>query len=248
MLYKFTNSPEISRQISIGIFRFYELTKYIKMEDDAGRSDFNECAVSFTENEYRKHPERIPTASFKGVEFKCISIRPDDKYIGQYFVFCMSTVMEADVISDSTHVVELNENIFETFELLLTPRRENQLNVDGYKFFSHGTVEYYNIDKHPTPLGQDKWREIYIKHSEFQHQHEYRAALFVSDDFFDKVQHEPMVKARAIYREGIRLDFDLKLVIQSGTDADGWRYIELDASEVSANLTDGPCRVTEIPK
>jgi len=246
MLYKFTNSHAISRHISIGIFRFYELTKYIKMEDGAGRSDLNEGSVSFPENEYGVHPERLPIASFRGVKFKCISIRPDDKYISQYFVFCMSTVMATDAISDATHLVELNEDIFETFEMLLTPREKDQQDISGHKFFSHGPVEYYNIAKHPTPLGQEKWREIYSKHSDFQHQCEYRAALFVSDDFFDRIQHEPMVSARAIYREGIKLDFDLKVVIQSGTDADGWRYIELDASEVSANLTDGPSRVIEI--
>lgn len=246
MLYKFTTNPAISQKISVGIFRFYELTKYIEMEDEVGRSDLNECSVSFTKNEYEAHPNKLPVASFRGVEFKCISFGPDNKYKSQYFVFCMSTVMNAHVMGDATHVVELEEDIFETFELLLTPRRENRPNASGEKFFSHGPVEYYNIDKHPTPLRQEKWREIYSKHSDFQHQHEYRAALFVSDDFFGRVQHEPMVSARAIYREGIRLDFDLKVVIQSGKDADGWRYIELDASEISAKLTDAPGKVIEI--
>jgi hypothetical protein len=246
MLYKFTTSPEIARQISIGLFRFYELIKYIKIEDSAGRSDTNECSLSFTEIDCSTHPEKLPTASFNGVEFKCISAKPDDKYISQYFVFCMSTVMNANVIGDSTHVVELSADIFDTFEMLMRPRGFHSSSTEGNKFFSHGPVEYYNVQNHPAPFMNEKWREVYIKHSDFKHQHEYRAALFASDHFFHRIRNEPMVIARAIFQNGIKMDFDLKLSVHSGTDADGWRYIEFDVSEFSANLKVRPCKVSEI--
>jgi hypothetical protein len=192
------------------------------------------------------YPEKIPIASFNGVEFKCASIKFDDEYISQYFVFCMSTVMNADVIGDSTHVVELTEDIFETFEMLMQPRGVQSSDTKGYKFFSHGPVEYYNIQNHPTPFRNEKWREVYIKHSNFKHQHEYRAALFASDHFFRRIRNKPMVITRAIIQNGIRWDFDLKLSVYSGIDADGWRYIEFDVSEFSANLAVAPSKVSEI--
>lgn len=246
MLYKFTTSPEIAKRISMGTFRFYELIKYIKIEDIAGRSDVNECSLAFTEIECATHPKKLPTTSFNGVEFKCISAKPDDKYISQYFVFCMSTVMNAGVIGDSTHVVELSEDIFNTFEMLMCPQAAHSSNTDGYKFFSHGPVEYYNVHNHPAPFMNERWREVYIKHSDFKHQHEYRAALFASDHFFHAIQNEPMVIARPIFQNGMKMDFYIKLSVQSGTDADGWRYIEFDVSEFSANLKVGPCKVSEI--
>ena len=87
MLYKFTPTLEIAKIVSTGIFRFYELTKYIKMEDEAGRLDSEECSVSFPSSEYESHPELLPTGSFKGVEFQCISIRNDEEYIRQYLCF-----------------------------------------------------------------------------------------------------------------------------------------------------------------
>ena len=49
LLYKFTTSLDIAKQISVSIFRFYELVKYIKIEDNAGRSDINECSITFPE-------------------------------------------------------------------------------------------------------------------------------------------------------------------------------------------------------
>ncbi len=242
MLYKFTTSAEIARQVSVGIFRFYELTKYIKIEDHVGRSDPHECSVSFTEEECIEHPEKIPTASFNGVEFKCVSMRPDEKYISQYFVFCISTVMNIDVIGDSTHVVELSKDIFEAFELLLC----HSQSAKEYKFFSHGPVEYYDIHNHPTPFGQEMWREVYVKHSNFKSQYEYRAALFVSEQFFEKNRNKPTTIALPIFLNEVRMAFDLKISMRSGIDPYGWRYIELDASEFSANLTPEPCKIMEI--
>ena len=154
LLYKFTNTPEIARQLSIGIFRFYELTKYIKMEDSVGRSDPAECSVSFPEEEYRLFPDQIPIASFNGVEFKCISMQPGDDHIKQYFVFCMSTIIDDAVMGDSKYVVELSTDMFETFEMVLCPPENAHLNANGYKFFSHAPVAYYDIHQHPTLLGE----------------------------------------------------------------------------------------------
>lgn len=242
MLYKFTTSAEIARQVSVGIFRFYELTKYIKIEDHVGRSDPHECSISFNDTECIEHPEKIPTASFNGIEFKCVSMRPDEKYISQYFVFCMSTVMNADVIGDSTHVVELNTDTFETFELLLC----NSTVTKKHKLFSHDHVEYYDIHNHPIPFGQEIWREVYVKHSDFKSQHEYRAALFVSEHFFEKNRNAPTTIARPIFQNNVRMAFDLKISMRSGIDPNGWRYIELDISEFSANLTPLPCKIMEI--
>lgn len=245
-LYKFTTSAEIARLISIGVFRFYELVKYVKMEEDnLGRSDANECSVTFPEDEYIKYPEKLPTASFGGINFKCISISLPEEHIKQYFVFCMSTGASSDVIGDSTHVVELSEDMFQTFEMIFTKQKvEPQADV-GYKFFSHGPVEYYNIDRHPVPYGPEKWREIYVKHSKFAHQQEYRAAIFASDLFFEKLKSGPTTLTRKIYRDGKQMNFDLNLVISSGTDANGWRYLELDISEFSANICSEPCKVME---
>lgn len=216
------------------------------MEDDnVGRSDTNECSVTFPEEEYIKYPEKLPTASFGGIKFKCIGISPPEEYIKQYFVFCMSKTTNSDVIGDSTHVVELNEDIFQTFEMILTKQRSEQQAEIGYKFFSHGPIEYYDIDKHPTPYGQEKWREVYVKHSKFAYQQEYRAAIFASDIFFEKLKAAPATITRRVYRNGKRMKFDLNLVISSGTDADGWRYLELDISKFAANICNEPCKVTK---
>ncbi len=39
LLYKFVPTQEIAKQVAAGVFRFYELTKYVKLEDDTGRAD-----------------------------------------------------------------------------------------------------------------------------------------------------------------------------------------------------------------
>jgi hypothetical protein len=246
MLYKFTTSLEIAKQISLGVFRFYELTKYIKIEDATGRSDSNECSLSFTEMECAAHPEKLPIASFNGVEFRCSSSKPDENYINQYFVFCMSTVVNADVIGDSTHVVELSEDIFDTFEMLMRPDGVHLSNSEGHKFFSHALVEYYDIHNHPTPITHERWREVYSKHSRFKYQHEYRAALFASDHVFNRIRKDPIVIAKAMFQNDVRIDFDLQLSVHSGIDADGWRYIEFDISEFSANITAEPSKISEV--
>lgn len=246
LLYKLTTSSDIARQISIGIFRFYDLTKYIKIEDSAGRSDVNECSLIFPEKEWSAFPEKLPTASYNGIEFKCAGIQPDEDYIRQYFVFCMSTVMNDGVIGDAKYVVDLHLDIFETFEMLLCLSESDALNSNGNKFFSHSPVDYYNIHKHPKPLLGNRWREVYIKLSDFEHQNEYRAALFASEHFFNRVRNEPMVIERNIFKNGKKFDFNLKLSIHSGVDADGWRYFQFDISEFAANLKLEPSRIRRI--
>ncbi len=245
LLYKFTPSLEIAEQISVGVFRFYELTKYIKIEDEVGRSDTAECSVSFTEEECEAFLEKLPTGSYNGVEFKCNGIRPNDEYIRQYFAFCMSTEMNDHAIRDSKYLVELHADIFETFMMILCSSENESLNTDGARFFSHGPVEYYDIHNHPEPFIGDRWREVYVKHSDFNYQHEYRAALFASNHFFDRIREKPMVIERRIFGfKGEKMDFNLKISLRSGLDDDGWRYVEFDVSEFSANLNSEPSKIT----
>lgn len=245
MLYKFTTSAEVARLISIGIFRFYDLTKYIRIEDVVGRSDPRECSVSFLPEEYMDNPEKLPTASFNGVEFKCSHLGFDEQYISQYFVFCMSTDSAPTVMGDATHIVELDQDIFATIGLLLNDTWSPNIPSD-YKFYSHGEVEYYDIENHPSPIGVEYWREVYIKHASFRHQKEYRAAIFAHARLFHRLSTSPLVVARPIYQSGVRLDFDLRLSMTSGIDTDGWRYIEIDISEFSEKFVAGPCRVIDI--
>ena len=222
VLYKFTPELEIAEQISVGIFRFYELTKYIKIEDDVGRADSAECSVSFSPKEYESFPEKLPTGSFKGIEFKCISTGNDNEYIKQYFVFCMSTEMNEKTIEDSRYVVELYRDNFELFMQLLNTPEEDSVNTDGYKFFSHGEVEYYNIHNHPKPFVGNRWHEVFVKHSDFDYQNEYRAAFFASDHFFERTSDKPMVIERKIFTKNKEpIDFNLKLSLRSGIDGEG---------------------------
>ncbi len=247
MLYKFTPTLEIAKQISIGIFRFYELTKYIKIEDEVGRSDPAECSVSFPQKEHKEFPEKLPTGSFNGIEFQCISIKPDDTYISQYFVFCTSSEMNDNTIGDSKYVVELYEDNFELFSQLLDMPEDDSSNTNGNRFFSHGQVSYYNIHKHPEPFIGDKWREVYLKHSDFYYQKEYRAALFASDHFFERTLDKPLVVEQEIFTtKAEKMSFKLKLSLRSGIDEDGWRYVEFDLSEFAANMCPEPSKIIEL--
>ena len=237
-LYKFTPSLEIAEKISVGIFRFYELTKYIKIEDEAGRSDSEECSVSFPAEEYEKFPEKLPTGSFKGVEFKCISARNDEKFIRQYYVFCMSTKKDGVAIGDSKYVVELYKDDFDLFMQQLNEPFENSEIPDGRKFFSHGEVEYYDIHNHPKPIAGEFWREVYLKHTKFRYQSEYRAAFFASDHFFNRVMDKPMIIQKKIYTKDKRpMDFNLEFYVKSGVDDEGWRFLEIDISKFAANIS-----------
>ncbi|MCP3925238.1 MAG: hypothetical protein GY714_21915 [Desulfobacterales bacterium] len=246
-LYKFTPTLEIAETIAVGIFRFYELTKYIKMEDDVGRSDTSECSVSFLPKEYQKTPDKLPIGSFKGIEFKCISTGNDEDYIKQYFVFCMSTKMDEKAIGDSKYVVELYRDNFDLFMQLLNEPFENSEKNKGHQFFSHAEVEYYNIHTHPKPFVDDRWREVFVKHSDFDYQNEYRASFFASDHFFDRVSHKPMLKKKKIFTKNNKpMDFNLELYVRSGIDDEGWRYIEIDISEFAANISNESSKIIEV--
>jgi len=246
-LYKFTPSFEIAEKISIGIFRFYELTKYIKIEDEVGRSDPGECSVSFPPKEYENFPEKLPTGSFGGVEFKCVSIKNNEEYIKQYFVFCMSTKKDEKAIGDSKYVVELYKDNFDLFIRLLNEPFDDSENSEGRQFFSHGEVEYYDIHNHPKPILGSMWREVYLKHADFKYQSEYRAAFFASDHFFNRVMANPMVIEKNIFTKDKKpMGFNLELYIQSGIDGEGWRFLEIDISKFAANISPEPNKIIEV--
>jgi hypothetical protein len=249
LLYKFVPSENIARQVSFGVYRFYELTKYRKIEEDTGRTDLFEGAVTFTDAERQGFPEKLPLASFNGVKFGCASFSPDDDYLRQYFVFCMSTRNNGQAIGDCQLAVELDTDIFALFEMLLQPPEVYGADTGGIKFFSHGPVEYYDIHNHPAPIERRQWREAYLKHSAFSYQHEYRAALFASEHFFERVGKMPMLMERRIFDAGKnKMDFNLKVRIGSGVDEAGWRYVEFDVSEFQANLLPQPCPVLVLDK
>lgn len=246
LLYKFVPNHEIATQVSLGVFRFYELSKYTNLEADVtGRTDAGEGSVSFPDDATPSFVAKLPTASFNGVEFQCQSIQPSEDYLRQYFVFCMSTAKSERAISDAKFAVELDTDYFEMFDRFLhefygfNPEK-------GERIFSHGAIEYYDIDNHPRPFGGERWREVYVKHTRFCHQHEYRAALFVSDVFFDRTIETPMVVRRKIFAvNGNALPYDLMFTLRSGLDA-GWRYIEIDASAFQANLVGTPSTILSI--
>jgi len=238
ILYKFTTDEVIAKIIAKGIFRFYDLTKYIEIEDEIGRSDNFEGSVSFLDKEVSNFPDRVPIASFNGIEFKSISISLDKEYLSQYFVFCMSTIKNDRAIGDCDFAVELDTDIFDVFEKLLPTPLAPEDNRDGMKLFSHGAVEYYDIHHHPPTIQGKRWKEIYMKRSEFSHQNEYRAAMFISDEYFERVGKEPEVYEKKIrVPNGDKYDFNLKLVIKSGIDNNGFRFLEFDISEFQKNLT-----------
>lgn len=245
-LYKFTPSLDIAEKISLGIFRFYELTKYIKIEDDVGRADSSEGSVTFLPEEYQQFPEKLPVGRFKGVEFKCISAGNDEEYLKQYFVFCMSTKKDEAAIGDSKYAVELHRDNFDFFMQFLNEPYEKFESPNGHQFFSHGEVEYYDIHNHPKSIIGEFWREVYLKHAEFKYQSEYRAAFFASDFFFHRVQDSPFVIEKKIYQDGKSLDFNLEIYVQSGVDAEGWRYLEMDISTFAANISPDKSEIIEV--
>ncbi len=188
----------------------------------------------------RRIVAKLPTASFNGIEFQCQSIQPSEDYLQQYFVFCVSTVKSQRAIGDARFAVELDTDCFVMFDRFLhefygfNPEK-------GERIFSHGAVEYYDIDNHPRPFGDERWREVYIKHAQFSNQQEYRAALFVSDVFFDRTSKTPMVVRRKIFDEsGAPKPYELMFSLRSGVDPMGWRYVEIDVAEFQANLVGKP--------
>lgn len=244
LLYKFVPTLDIAKQVSLGVFRFYELIKYVKLEkDEVGRSDPAEGSISFPDDGTLSFIQKLPTASFRGVEFQCQSFRPSEEYLRQYFAFSMSVAKSERAIGDCKYAVELSTDVFEVLDEFL--HEHYGFAPSGSKrMFSHGAVEYYDIDRHPLPFGDNRWREVYVKHSSFAHQEEYRAALFVSDAFVDRIRATPKVVEREILQAGGEpFPFELKFVLRSGIDEAGWRYIEIDVSEFQANLIGEPSKI-----
>ena len=247
ILYRYVAELEVAQVISQGIHRFYDLTKYMKIEDEHGRSDSAEGAVTFPEEEYISNPEKLPVASYNGIEFHCISMRVNEEYLSQYFVLCMSTEASESVLSDSKYRVEIHRDEFETLSLFMNPSVSSHDDNHGLKFFSHGPVEYYDIDNHPAPIPNERWKEVYVKHRRFMHQHEYRAAFFINDSAVERISNQSEVIRRIIYlRDGRNTELELKFHFRAGRDDDGWRYIEIDTSDFRANLNLKPARITEL--
>lgn len=246
-LYKFVPTEEIARKISVGVYRFYELTKYRKIEDTAGRSDPSEGSICFTDAEIENDIEKLPVGSFNGIEFLCAKTSLSDDYIGQYFVFCMSIANSARAIDGCNYSVELSTDIFDALDILLPTPDAPKFYRDGIKLFSHAPVEYYDIYNHPNPLNGERWKEAYIKHSMFSYQREYRAAIFVSNHFFERTRNEPAISETPIFDgTGNQCGFNLKLLIRSGIDENGWRYLEFDVSEFQANLLPEPSKISTL--
>lgn len=247
LLYRYVAELPVAEAIARGIYRFYELTKYIKMEDEHGRGDSAEGAVTFPEEEYISNPEKLPVASYKGVEFHCISMGVDEEYLSQYLVLCMSTAEADGVMGDSKYRVEIHRDQFQLLSDLLNPPDNAPADRNGRKFFSHGPVEYYDIDNHPTPIPAQWWKEVYVKHARFAHQHEYRAAFFINDSAIARISNESEVIQRTIYhKDGAPMDFDLEFHVRAGRDPEGWRYIEIDTSEFAEKVGVEPGRIVEL--
>lgn len=249
-LYKFVPTQEIANQVAAGLFRFYELTKYVKLEEDTGRADAAEGSISFPDDGTPDFVAKLPTGSFKGVEFQCERIRLSDDYLGQFFVFCMSTDKTELAIGDCKFAVELDTDIFSLFEMVLNTGELAPEANGGEKFFSHGAVDYYDIDNHPASIEKERWREVYVKHSNFGHQEEYRSALKAPDTFFDRTNATPWVLERPIFgsSDRTRLPFNFKLEFRSGVDDAGWRYVEFDVSEFQANIIGEPSTIITFGK
>ena len=247
LLYRYVAELPVAEAIARGVYRFYELTKYMKMEDEQGRSDSAEGAVTFPEEEYISNPEKLPVASYNGVEFHCISMGVDEEYISQYFVLCMSTEASETLLGDAKYRVDIHHDQFELLSDLLNPSDDAPGDRDGRKFFSHGPVEYYDIDNHPTPIPGQRWKEVYVKHRRFAHQHEYRAAFFINDSAVERISNQSEVIRRAIrHTDGSPMGFDLEFHRRAGRDSEGWRYIEIDTSEFAEKVGVKPGRIVEL--
>lgn len=242
LIYKFVPTIDIAKKVSIGVFRFYELVKYIKLEKDgAGRADLAEGSVSFPDDGTLTFLKKLPTASFNGIEFQCQDFRLSEEYLRQYFIFSMSTEITSPAICK--FAVDLNTDCFATLDQFLH-KHYRVVPGGGNRMFSHGAIDYYDIDNHPKSIERNRWREVYVKHSSFAHQKEYRAALFVSETFFERTTKTPMLVEHEINApNGESLPFNLKSILRSGIDEAGWRYVEFDVSEFQANLVGEPSTI-----
>jgi len=247
LLYRYVAERAVAEAIARGIFRFYELAKYIKMEDENGRGDDAEGAFAIPQEEYAGNPEKLPVASFNGVRFHCVSIAADDEYLSQYFVLCMSTKAATSLMGDSRYRVEIHRDQFDVFSSLLNPPDDTSADGDGRKFFSHGPIEYYDIDNHPARVSGQRWKEVYSKHRRFADQHEYRAAFFINESAVERISRRREVIRRAIcHRDGTPMDFGLEVHVRAGRDAEGWRFIEIDTCEFAKRIGAAPGLVVEL--
>lgn len=234
-LYKFVPSESIAKQVALGILRFYELTKYRKLEEDTGRSDTTEGSLQFTAHEIENFMEKLPKGSLNGVEFSVGCVSPDEAYLSQYFVFCMSTKNSKSAIDGCGYMVELHTDMFESLEILLPTPDSPEADERGMKFFSHGMIDYYDIHRHPESISGRRYREAYVKHSTFSHQNEYRSAMFVSETYFQRAGKEAIIYRKPA-KDCAGNSVDFMVEITSGVDEAGWRYLELDFSKFQLDL------------
>ncbi|AXN31625.1 hypothetical protein [Vibrio coralliilyticus] len=233
ILYKYVPEREIADVISRGNFRFYELVKYIDIEDISGRSDPHECSINIQDHEWEKI-EELPVVYLDDLKLHFSASSPSKEHISNYFVFCVSSKPTSNAIADSNYEVSFNVNVFETLGKLLLdfPFQSD----DRYKLFSHGPVKYYNIKSELSPIQEERWQEVYLKHSDFSYQNEYRAALFLPPDVFEMVDEAPMSLDLPVNDAfGNRLPYNLEFEVRAGVDNWGWRYVELDLSKVISN-------------
>jgi len=245
LLHKLTNDQKIAESISRCVFRYYELIKYKNIEDNYGRTDASEGSITSHDSEISSHHAKMPIGSFDGIEFHISKMSFDDDYLRQYFVFCLSTDDSTDVMGDCNYVVDIESDIFECIEILL-PTPDCREKSEGYKLFSHGLVEYYDIHNH-THTESQRWRDAYLKHSTFAFQREYRSSLFVSDTFFERSRKQPLTYQRRIRSlSGQYYSFPIKINIRSGIDSFGWRYIEVDMSEFQKNFSSSTLTIRKL--
>lgn len=238
-LFKHTTTEEICAALSLGVFRFYELTKYRRYEDDTGRQDVSEGGYSFLAEELALKPEALPVGSLDGVELFISSFSLGEEYLRQYFVFCLTLLDEVPAISDCVYSVELEDDIFDFLEALFNPNEKAMVEnpaLSACKLFSHGIVEYYDLNNHPEFDSEEPWREVYWKHFRFAHQAEYRASFFASDYFFEDCLTEPRIYTVMAKLTNEEEPKHLEVQVSAGRDLQGDRYIEVDVSKVSAAL------------
>ncbi|RZV19726.1 hypothetical protein EOJ41_10210 [Vibrio alginolyticus] len=235
-LYKYVPEDVVAKSISSGVFRFYELLKYIAIEDGVGRADTSECSVNFPRHEWENDPQALPVLYIGDVKVHYTGISPSKDHISQYFVFCSSFERTDNAILDTRFMVEFDANVFDIFEFVLKGF-QGHLQNENLKIFSHGKVKYYSLKEPPETKLKSSWEEVYLKHQDYSHQNEYRAALCIPDFMFDIASEETTHLSFNINDiDGEPLDFDLTVDIRGGIDNSGWRYIEIDISEFAKHV------------
>ncbi|EHH1241878.1 hypothetical protein [Vibrio parahaemolyticus] len=235
-LYKYVPEEVVAKSISCGVFRFYELLKYVAIEDDVGRSDASECSVNFPRHEWENDTEALPVLYIGDVKVHYTRISPSKEHIAQYFVFCSSFERTDNAILDTRFMVEFDANVFDIFEFVLKDF-QGHLQNENLKIFSHGKVSYYSLKEPPKTRLKSSWEEVYLKHQDYSYQNEYRATLCIPDFMFDMATEETThLRFKINDKKGEPLDFDLTVDIRGGIDSSGWRFIEIDISEFTKNI------------